>query len=131
MAIKVDEIINAHDINNGIIRYVIDQGSANNYILNIDGINTYYEGLRICMKCNHSNTGSSVININNLGNKKILDEFNKELNSGLLLNGHYYNLICDGNNFVITNMIYVGNSAFKTNNNKILPAINEVYDVWK
>jgi len=83
------------------IPYVNASGVSNSYTALIKGLNNYVEGLALSVKIPIQNTGSSTININELGAKTIVDGKGKAIKSGCLIAGGIYTLRFDGTNFFL------------------------------
>lgn len=74
---------------------------TNSYTINITGITSYYDGLKVVIKIGTTCTGASSLNINNLGAKTILDGSGNTITSGSLKAGIPYNLCYNGTNFIL------------------------------
>lgn len=74
---------------------------TNTYTVNINGITAYTDGLKITVKIGTTSTGASILNINGLGAKTILDNLGNAITSGGLKAGIPYNLCYNGTNFIV------------------------------
>ncbi len=68
-----DKLPTEQQLKSGNLNYAVDTGAANNYVVVLPyAPASYFEGLSLSFKAKVTNTGSSVINVNGLGNKSIL-----------------------------------------------------------
>lgn len=74
---------------------------TNSYTVNLTGVTSYYDGLKVVIKIGTTCTGACSININNLGAKTILDGSGNAITSGSLKAGIPYNLCYNGTNFIL------------------------------
>jgi len=88
---------NIEELNNPL--YGVTSGTANNYVVSVDGIRGYNPGLRIAVKIHVASTGASTINVNGLGAKAIKKP-NGNNATNLKANG-VYTLVYDGTNFIL------------------------------
>ncbi len=83
-------------------------GSANAYVAaTARKIKGYYEGLRICARANHTNTGAATITVDEAGSVAIRKAGNVALIGGEIINGGYYDFIYDAAN----NVMQVGTAS--------------------
>ena len=74
---------------------------TNSYTVNLTGVTSYYDGLKVIIKIGTTCTGACSLNINNLGAKTILDGSGNTITSGSLKAGIPYNLCYNGTNFIL------------------------------
>lgn len=74
---------------------------TNTYTTSIAGITAYTDGLKVTVKIGTTSTGTSTLNINELGEKTILDNLGNAITSGGLKAGIPYNLCYNGTNFIV------------------------------
>jgi hypothetical protein len=71
-------------------------GSANAYVAaTARQITGYYQGLRICGRANHTNTGAATLNVNGIGAAAIRKLTSVALVPGDMASGQYYDFIYD------------------------------------
>ena len=76
-------------------------GSSNAYTATTARpITGYFDGLRICGKANHANTGAATLNINNVGATAIRKLATTALSGGEILNNKFYDFIYDDANSI-------------------------------
>lgn len=80
--------------------YGIAEG-INSYATTINGVDSYFEGLVVCVKIENDSTGESTLNINNLGVINILDSTGTPITAGELKANIPYNLCYNGTNFIV------------------------------
>ena len=105
---KVEALQDAKAYVNDLIKvgllYGITTGSANTYTLSVDSNVIYgalFAGVRISFKVHVNNTGSSTLNVNNLGAKTIKKPNGNNLSAGNLKAGSVYTVVYDGTNFIL------------------------------
>ncbi len=86
---------------------VVLTGSSNAYVATVArAVNAYYQGLRICAKANHTNTGAATLNLvtvnapAGIGAVAIRKAGNAALAGGEIVSGKYYDFIYDPTNSV-------------------------------
>lgn len=67
--------------------YGVDTGTTDGYQINIDGVVSYQDGQHYIFKAPTANTGNATLNINNLGAKNLLKQFNVALSDNDILAG--------------------------------------------
>ena len=78
-------------LKNGTVEYGTCTGSGNAYEVALDSAPTSYaDGLLVCFKANHSNTGAATINVNSLGAKTLTSHLGTALAEGDLFAGRFY-----------------------------------------
>lgn len=71
-------------------------GSANAYVAaTARSITGYFQGLRICCKANHTNSGAATLNVNGIGAVDIRKSASTALVAGDIVSGKYYDFIYD------------------------------------
>jgi len=84
----------------GALPYAADTGTANAYVVNLSpALTQYISGMSIYFKVANANTGSSTININNLGPKTITRNNGQALAAGDIRTGEIVLAVYDGVNF--------------------------------
>ncbi|WP_153123289.1 hypothetical protein [Peribacillus tepidiphilus] len=92
--------------------YGVASGSANSYSVTLNPAPTsYVEGMAVSVKINVDNTGSSTININNLGAKSIKKPNGNDVSAGNLKTGSIYTLRYNGTNFILQGEGASGNAV--------------------
>ena len=94
-----------------VAKYGTTTGSANGYLLTVNDVTSYFDGLLINIKANFTNTGASTINVNSLGAKNIFFK-GSALPSGYISNGEQYSLIYDGTQFNLKSQPKIINADF-------------------
>ena len=85
-----------------------DTGIPNAIILNAFGkqpLVEYVNGLKIRFNTSNTNTGSTTVNIDGLGAKRIIDTFNNSLTPNTIVTNNYYEIVFNSSsdNFVLLN----------------------------
>lgn len=65
-----------------IMHYDEDTAINDTYVVTINGIKAYVDGLEIVMKVNTANTGAATCNVNGFGAKAIKKKYNDDLDTG-------------------------------------------------
>lgn len=98
-----DNYAAAGQVQDGGFLYAADSGVADAYVMTIaPAITAYATGQIFLMKAGNTNTGASVIDINGVGSKALVDEANNALGAGYIVSGQFYSLIYDGTSFRVT-----------------------------
>ncbi len=93
-------------IQSGILIYAVASGSNNNFFLNISPpINFYQPGMVFNFLSNQTITGSTTLNINNLGAKPITKSVNMPLAGCEIQNNQAVTVVFDGTNFQMTSAL--------------------------
>lgn len=80
--------------------YAADAGANDTYVITLSPVpSAYTTGMVINFKANTVNTGTATINVNSLGAKTIVKNFNQTLADGDIAAGQFVTLIYDGTNF--------------------------------
>lgn len=99
------------------IRYAIDTGAANAYIVTLSPASTAYTaGMVVIMKAINTNIGTSTINVNALGVKNITKDGATALTAGDILANEIVFLIYDGTQFQLQTALR-GDGTINTNLN--------------
>lgn len=101
-------------IQSGLLNSKDDSGTANAYSVTLAPVPTaYYKYMRIIMKVGAAatNTGASVINVNALGNKAIVNKDLSPMNPGQIISNALVELVYDGTQF---QLVWAGNVATGT-----------------
>ena len=85
-----------------VAKYGTTTGSANAYLLTVNDVTAYFDGLLINIKANFTNTGSSTIDVNGLGVKNIFFK-GSAIPTDYIISGQQYKSIYDGTQFNIMN----------------------------
>jgi len=94
------DAVNINQIQDSIGTYVDDTGAANSYVLTLSpAITSYVKGQSFTFKASASNTGPSVINVNSVGSKAILDQYSSALEGNSILANGVYTVVYDGTVF--------------------------------
>jgi hypothetical protein len=92
---------------------------TNNYTVTISGVTSYTDGDTYVVKFTNGNDDDSTININSLGVKTLVKEFNIQLTGGDIVSGQDLIIIYDGTNFqtlgVTPNQLF----AYVTNDDSV------------
>lgn len=87
------------------IPYAADTGTANNYIVNLSpALPSYVTGMPIRFKAANTNTGTSTLNVNNLGAKTI-KRHDRDLAPGDIKAGQIVEVIYDGTYFQLVSPV--------------------------
>lgn len=93
----------------------VTTGSANAYVFAANQtLTAYYDGLDLTFDANFTNTGAATINVDALGAKSIVKNFNEALGAGDITAGQKVRIVYDGTNFQmmspVDNALRVGDS---------------------
>lgn len=87
-------------LQHGAEKYAADAGSDDTYVITLDPAPTSYTaGMVVHFKANTVNTGACTLNVNGLGAKTIVKEYNITLADGDIKAGQLVSVIYDGTNF--------------------------------
>ena len=81
-----DKLPTETELKLGLVRYAVDTGAANAYVVSLPYTPTLTDGLNFLWKATNANTGASTININGLGAKSLILASGQELVDGDILN---------------------------------------------
>jgi len=88
------------------VTYAVDSGAADAYVVTLSPVpNAYSAGLSFRMKATHTNTGASTVDVNALGAKSIVNHSGTALSGGDIVADGVYELIYDGTNFQLNDVI--------------------------
>lgn len=87
------------------MKSVTDTGVANAYSATVPNVTEYFDGLMVTLKIANSNTGSSTLNINDLGAKPIKKEKDVDLAANDIKAGQYVTFVYDGTNFQMVSAV--------------------------
>lgn len=87
------------------LKPLIDTGVANAYSATVPNVTEYFDGLMVTLKIANSNTGSSTLNINDLGAKPIKKEKDVDLAANDIKAGQYVTFVYDGTNFQMVSAV--------------------------
>lgn len=79
--------------------YAADAGSNDTYAITVEGITAYATGQTFKFKANTANTGAATLNVNSLGAKTIVKNYNATLANNDILANQLVEVIYDGTNF--------------------------------
>jgi hypothetical protein len=114
----------ARGVQGGHLNYAIDNGTANQYSINVNPpLLAYAAGQRWTVRILNTNTGPSTININGLGARHIVFPQGGELIGGELFAGGLASLVDDGTNLQLA----TGGGATTTVTSSILNAPKDYY----
>jgi hypothetical protein len=95
-----DKLPTEQQLKSGNLNYAVATGTANNYAVALPyPPDAYFDGLTLNFKGNIANTGSSVINVNGLGNKTIVLPDGSALGAGDVPAGGVISLVYGGGSF--------------------------------
>ncbi len=81
-------------------KYAADAGTTDTYVITLSPVPTSYtNGMIVHFKANTVNTGAATLNVNSLGAKTIVKEYNTTLADGDIKAGQLVSVIYDGTNF--------------------------------
>lgn len=97
---KIDNHVSNNILHNN---YLKATGGANVYNATLNGVTKYadVEGAVLVIKINATNTGSSTLNLNNLGAVQILDSLGNSITQGSLKQDIPYSFCYNGLNFIV------------------------------
>ena len=84
--------------------YAVTSGSSNVYaVAPSTALSAYAAGVRVFFEPNHTNTGSSTLNVSARGAKTLKTVYGEALAGGELVSGGVYSAIYDGTDFIMVN----------------------------
>lgn len=101
--IKVDPISGVARTEEGT-PYVIAtwDNASSSYLVDVDGITEYKEGLSLAVKIKTTNSSNAIININNIGRAAIRPQFGVQMvQAGGMLDNYVYTLRYNGDSFIL------------------------------
>ncbi len=94
------DLPNKTNIQNSAFTYAADAGSTDAYAITLSPVPaTYATGMQFTFKANTLNTGAATLNVNGLGAKALVKNFNSPLVTGDILAGQDVSVLYDGTNF--------------------------------
>jgi hypothetical protein len=97
-AAALTDYASAADVIDCHLTYYVDTGSANTYVITPSpAISAYAEGQSFIFRASANNTGTSTLNVNNLGAFDIENPDGTDLTAGQIVIGGYYQVIYDAN----------------------------------
>jgi hypothetical protein len=89
------------------VNYAIDSGAVNSLVVALTpALDTYHAGLPLRVLVANTNTGATVINVNNLGTRAIKRGDNSDLHAGDLVAGMIAYLVDNGTCYQLQNPLY-------------------------
>lgn len=89
----------------GAENYAADAGANDTYVITIEGVTAYATGQTFKFKANTANTGAATLNVNSLGAKTIVKNYNATLADNDILANQLVEVIYDGTNFQLLSPI--------------------------
>lgn len=100
--------------NDGAENYAADAGSTDTYAITINGISAYATGQVFKFKANTVNTGAATLNVNSLGAKTIVKNYNATLADGDIKANQLVEVIYDGTNMQLLSPVANAGTGINT-----------------
>lgn len=89
------------ELSNSVDKYVVTDGAANKYIVNVEDVTELYKGFGLYLEIHETSTGKSTLNVNDLGVVEILDPLGNSISNNGLRQGVPYHVKYNGVNFIL------------------------------